>query len=159
MRIWSTTKDISAPKPIEAINTYKINESKLKLETFNQDVHNYIRKAKNYIFNLPGKTIFFGAAHKGCVFLNSLGIDINKMQDSYIVDDTKAKQGLYMPGTGFKIHSREKLIKDDVHNIIILPHNFGKHIANSLRYDRNRQVVFKGKLITMLPKIKLHWLK
>ena len=156
MRIWSTTKDISAPKPIEAINTYKINESKLKLETFNEDVHNYIRKAKNYIFNLPGKTIFFGAAHKGCVFLNSLGINIDTMQDSYIVDDTKAKQGLFMPGTGFKIHSRMKLVKDDIQNIIILPHNFGKHIANSLRYDIHSKVIFKGKLITMLPNIKLH---
>ncbi len=156
MRIWSTTKDISAPKPIEAINKYKRNESKLKLESFNQDVYSLIRETKNYISNLPGKTIFFGAAHKGCVFLNSLGIDINTMQDSYIVDDTEAKQGLYMPGTGFKIHSRDIIIKDDVQNIIILPHNFGKHIANSLRYDVNKKVIFKGNLITMLPAIQLH---
>jgi len=149
-------KDISAPIPIEAINKYKSNESKLKLESFNQDVYNLIREAKDYIYNLPGKTIFFGAAHKGCVFLNSLGININTMQDSYLVDDTEAKQGLYMPGTGFKIHSRDKLIKDDVQNIIILPHNFGTHIANSLRYDINKEVIFKGRLITMLPKVQLH---
>ena len=78
------------------------------------------------------------------------------MKDSYIVDDTEAKQGLFMPGTGFKIHSREKLIKDDVQNIIILPHNFGTHIANSLRYDINGKLIFKGNLITMLPNIQLH---
>jgi hypothetical protein len=156
MRIWTTMKDISAPKPIEAINSYKNKESKLKLESFNKDVYDYIKKAKDYIFNLPGKTIFFGAAHKGCVFLNSLGININNMPDSYIVDDTEAKQGLYIPGTGFKIYSRDKLLKDDVKNIIILPHNFGKHIASSLRYDGNRKVIFKGQLITMLPRITLH---
>ena len=149
-------KDFSAPVPIEAISSYKQNERSLKLETFNHDVNTYINIARDYIFNLPGKTIFFGAAHKGCVFLNALGIDINKMKDSYIIDDTQAKQGLYMPGTGFKIHSREKLLKDDIKNIIILPHNFGNYIANSLRYDASRKKIFNGNLITMLPTIKLY---
>ena len=156
MRLWSTTKEFSAPIPIEAINSYKKKEKELKLESFNKDVSNYIKDAKNYIYSLSGKTIFFGAAHKGCVFLNALDININNMKGSYIIDDTKEKQGLYMPGTGFKIYSRNKLINDKIDNIIILPHNFGDHIANSLRYDSNNNKSFHGKLITMLPKIKLH---
>ncbi len=154
IRVWSTKKEFTANIPIELINSYKEKEGNLKLKLFNKEVKNYIEEAKNYILNLSGKTIFFGAAHKGCVFLNALGININTMKESYIIDDTKAKQNLYMPGTGFKIYSRDRLFKDEVHNIIILPHNFGDHIANSLRYDSDGKNIFKGKLITMLPKVK-----
>ena len=64
-----------------------------------------------------------------------------------------------MPGTGFKICSRERLTQDEVDNIIILPHNFGNHIANSLRYDESGNNIFTGSLITMLPKIKVIWLQ
>ena len=137
MRIWSTKKEPSAPRITDAIDIYKEREKDLNLESFNIEVNNYIETAKKYIYNLTGKTIFFGAAHKGCVFLNALGININSMNDAYVIDDTIAKQGLYVPGTGFEICSRERLLTDDIQNIIILPHNFGEHIANSLRYDVN----------------------
>ena len=57
------------------------------------------------------------------VFLNALGINIGNMSDSYVVDDTLEKVGLFVPGTGFEIVNRETLEKDQVKNIIILAHN------------------------------------
>lgn len=150
LRIWSTNKKLSSPKVESVINEYKTKERELNLNLFNLNVKNYIKEAKEFILDLQGKTVFFGAAAKGCVFLNALGINIKNMPDSYIIDDTLEKIGLFVPGTGFEIVSREKLEKDQVTNIIILAHNFKGYIKDSLINKSN----FSGNLFVMLPKIK-----
>ena len=156
IRIWSTKKEHSANKT-DLIEDYKNKERSLKLDLFEYEIFEYLESAKNYIYNLAGKTAFFGAAAKGCVFLNALNINSNSFPDSYIIDDTQAKQGLFFPGTGFAISSRKRLIQDEVQNIIILPHNFGAHIAKSLRYNQQgNNDFFRGDIITMLPKITNH---
>ena len=94
--------------------------------------------------------MFFGAAAKGCVFLNALGINIGNMSDSYVVDDTLEKVGLFVPGTGFEIVNRETLEKDQVKNIIILAHNFKEYIKDSL-INKSK---FSGRLFVMLPHIE-----
>ena len=91
-----------------------------------------------------GKIAFFGAAAKGCVFLNALEINSHKMGPSFIIDDTKSKQGLYVPGTGFPVVDRSYLSQCDT--IVILAHNFANHIAQSLCDDG-----FRGRIIAMLP--------
>lgn len=149
LRVWSTNKELSSPKISGVIKEYKDKEKNLALNKFDNNVKEYIEKAKNFIFSLKGQTAFFGAAAKGCVFLNALGININNMQESFIVDDTKVKQGLYVPGTGFEIVSRDKLIERKIENIIILAHNFSKFISKSLREESN----FEGKIYIMLPDI------
>lgn len=105
---------------------------------------------KKWLENLQGKTVFFGSAAKGCVYLNALAIKLDKIKDSYIVDDTFSKQNLYMPGTGLKVISRERLYKEQPENLIILAHNFKEHIIKSLRPK------FKGNIITMLPKLEIN---
>ena len=149
LRIWSTNKQLSSPKITSVINDYKKKESNLKLDLFNKKVKAYIKKARDFLDSLEGRTAFFGAAAKGCVFLNALGVNISNMPDSFIIDDTKVKQGLYVPGTGFKIESREILIDCQVQNIIILANNFKEFIHNSLVNESN----FKGRVFVMLPEI------
>ena len=75
---------------------------------------------------------------------------INNMPESYVIDDTKEKIGLYVPGTGFEIVSRKILVEDKVDNIIILAHNFKSFIRDSLI----NQSQFKGNIYVMLPKIE-----
>ena len=87
MRIWSTNKIPSAPVIKEVINEYKVKEASLDLTSFNQRVSDYIKSAKEYIKNLNGKTVFFGAAAKGSVFLNALELSVENMPDAYIIDD------------------------------------------------------------------------
>lgn len=95
-----------------------------------------------------GKTIAgFGAAAKGCTFLNASNIDYNIID--YVADDTDLKQGKYIPGTGIPITSREELTKNPPDYLIILAHNFSDYIIKSLPN-------FKGKFITLLPEIKIH---
>jgi len=149
LRIWSTNKKLSSPKITSVINNYKNKEINLKLDLFDSNVKTYINKARAFLSSLEGQTAFFGAAAKGCVFLNALGLNINNMPNSFIIDDTEGKQGLYVPGTGFKIENRNKLKDCEVQNIIILAHNFKEFIHNSLVKESN----FKGRTFVMLPEI------
>ena len=105
---------------------------------------------KKWLERLQGNKVFFGSAAKGCVYLNALAIKPEKIKDSYIVDDTFSKQNLYMPGTGLKVISRERLYKEQPENLIILAHNFKEYIIDSLRPK------FKGNIITMLPKLEIN---
>jgi novobiocin biosynthesis protein NovU/D-mycarose 3-C-methyltransferase len=112
--------------------------------------HEKIKKYKIFISELinKGKTIAgFGAAAKGCVFLNTCGIDYQTLQ--FIIDDTPFKQNKYVPGTGIQIVSRDILKYNSIDYILILAHNFRDYIIESLKDQ------FKGKYIVMFPDIRI----
>jgi cyclopropane fatty-acyl-phospholipid synthase-like methyltransferase len=114
---------------------------------------NWREKVKTHIFDSrtmlldlkkSGKKIAaFGAAAKGCLFLNAT--NINHKTIDYIVDDTDTKQNKFMPGVGIQIVDRNRLIKDPPDYIVILAHNFADYITESLR------PIYKGKFINMFP--------
>lgn len=109
-----------------------------------------IEKFKNFIKSLhkQGASIAcFGAAAKGCVFLNTCVIDYTTIK--YIVDDTPFKQGKFVPGTGLEVVGRERLRTDKIDYIIILAHNFKDYIISSLQKEYN------GKFIVMFPDVKI----
>ena len=108
-----------------------------------------INEFRNYMMDLLSKNkkiAGFGAAAKGCVFLNSVGIDNTMIE--FIVDDTPFKQGKYVPGTGIKIVPREVLFENKIDYILILAHNFKDYIIDSLK-DK-----YDGEFIVMFPDIK-----
>jgi hypothetical protein len=99
-----------------------------------------IRDLKN-----SGKSIAgFGAAAKGCIFLNALGLTDKEID--YIIDDTDIKQGKYIPGTGIQVVSREILKENHPDYILILAHNFADHIINSMPE-------YEGVFIVCLPEL------
>jgi hypothetical protein len=89
----------------------------------------------------------FGAAAKGCVFLNSC--EINADMIDFIIDDTPFKQGKFVPGTGIEVVSRDVLKKRKPDYILILAHNFKDYIINSLKGQ------YDGKFIIMFPNISI----
>jgi len=113
------------------------------------EVQNHIINSKNFIKQLKqdGKTIYgFGAAAKGCIYMNAMGLtyeDIN-----YVIDDTDVKQDKYIPGTGIQIVSREILKTTQPDYILILAHNFADYIIESLSLE------YQGKFIILIPNIK-----
>ena len=109
-----------------------------------------IQYFRNFILSLrkEGKLIIgFGAAAKGCVFLNSIGIDYTTIP--VIIDDTPEKQGKYMPGTGIFITDRSFIKKTKIDYILILAHNFSDYIIESLKKE------YDGKFIVMFPEVKI----
>ena len=108
-------------------------------------------KSKEFIVSLKEqgyKIAGFGAAAKGCIYLNAAGIDHTHLE--YILDDTNIKQGKFVPGTGIEIVSREALKTNPVDYVVILAHNFSDYIIKILKQDG-----YTGKIIILIPKIKV----
>ena len=143
MRLWMTNKEIGAPAlDLSAIKQKE--QDALALCNFDQTIADLRCYFDRVIATKElGKICFFGAAAKGCVFLNALGLNINTMGETVVVDDTIEKQGLYVPGTGFQVVNRSAL--KDYDTVIILAHNFADYIEASLRKD------FGGRIMTLLP--------
>jgi hypothetical protein len=109
-----------------------------------------IKTYKSFIQDLVDKgnaIVCFGAAAKGCVFLNSCEIDYSLIP--FIIDDTPFKQGKFVPGTGIEVVSRDLLHNTKIDYILILAHNFKDYIIESLRSQ------YHGKYILMFPDIKI----
>lgn len=152
LRIVSRIGRSKSPNPVTT-NLLK-EESQFTNEFYskwNEDVKDHLKQSKVFFDDLKrhGKKIAaFGAAAKGCTFLNAA--KINHETIDYIVDDTDTKQNKFMPGTGIQIVSRETLIKNPPDYIVILAHNFADYITESLR------PIYKGKFIKMFPSIKVY---
>jgi hypothetical protein len=113
-------------------------------------VQRHLQESKSILqkINSDNKSIYgFGAAAKGCVYLNS--IDVDKQIVHKIIDDTDIKQGKYLPGTGIKIYDRDILQTNNPDYILILTHNFADFIVESLK------PIYSGKFIVLLPEIKI----
>ena len=141
MRLWMTNKEPSAPAFDLSRYTKFEKEAVAKAPSIfgaalNSTGDEFIHKSTSGEW---GKTCFFGAAAKGCVFLNALNFNIHTVNEMVVIDDTPEKQGLFIPGTGFQVVDRSVLPEYDT--VIILAHNFRHHIAKSLAQDWNGQIV------------------
>lgn len=102
------------------------------------------------IISINKKKVYgFGAAAKGCVFMNAMGLTYNEVP--FVIDDTDLKQNKYIPGTGSRIVSRDILKTNPPDYILILAHNFKDYIIESLKKDG-----YKGKFIILIPEFKIY---
>ena len=115
-----------------------------KIEAHIENCREYLKTTKQ----IGAKIIGFGAAAKGCIFLNSAKID-DEILD-VVIDDTDLKQGKFIPGTGIQIKDRTYINENKVDYILILAHNFKDVIIESLRNDG-----YVGKFIILFPQIKI----
>lgn len=137
--------------PDDTINHYIEMEKKydeIYYINWYKSVEDHLNKCENIIKNLDGNVVGFGAAAKGCIFLNTLKIDHNTLK--YVIDDTVLKQNKYIPGTGIKIVDRSIINSEKIDYILILAHNFADYIMNSLN-----EYGYKGKYVILLPEIKI----
>jgi hypothetical protein len=114
-----------------------------------EQVQEHIKNSREFIKKIKnsGKTIYgFGAAAKGCIYLNAMGL--TDLHIDYIIDDTDLKQGKFVPGTGIKIVSRDILKEKQPDYILVLAHNFADYIIESLKES------YSGGFITLIPNIK-----
>jgi len=112
-------------------------------------VQEHIKNSREFIKKIKNsdKTIYgFGAAAKGCIYLNAMGL--TDLHLDYIIDDTDLKQGKFVPGTGIKIVSRDILKEKQPDYILILAHNFADYIIESLKES------YSGDFIILIPNIK-----
>jgi len=147
MRLWITNKPAYAGT--NAHLKYIEKEKEFDYSQYCSKVNVKILRDTVFLNNLEGTTAYFGAAAKGCVYLNALNISTATDSGAYVVDDTEAKQGLYVPGTGMQILDRNYLYKNKPDNLIILAHNYRDYLIQDLRSH------YEGRIITMLPSTEI----
>jgi 2-polyprenyl-3-methyl-5-hydroxy-6-metoxy-1,4-benzoquinol methylase len=146
------TQFISKHVPDDTVETYIRNEKTYDLNyhiKWGEKVQQHINDSKDFIQQLKseGKTIYgFGAAAKGCIYLNAMNLTYKDID--YIIDDTDIKQEKYIPGTGIQVKSRDILKEKQPDYILILAHNFSDYIRESLSLE------YQGKFIILIPNIK-----
>jgi 2-polyprenyl-3-methyl-5-hydroxy-6-metoxy-1,4-benzoquinol methylase len=116
-----------------------------------QTISNHISYCNIFLNNLKQNNkniIGFGAAAKGCIFLNSAKIDDTILD--VVIDDTDLKQNKFIPGTGIQIKDRTYLKENKVDYILILAHNFKDVIIESLRNDG-----YDGEFIVLFPNVEI----
>lgn len=138
--------DSSIAEFLEKESAYDINYYK----EWGTHIQSTIQTSRDYLLDLKrqGKTIYgFGAAAKGCIYLNAMGLDYNTID--YVIDDTDLKWGKFIPGTGIEIVHRDILKTNPPDYILILAHNFKDYIIESLKD------VYIGQYITLVPRIEV----
>ncbi len=152
MRVLSCKKEAKW-QPDRSIQTFLNMESMLTEEYYvewGKKTMQKIDRFTNFVQDLKDKgasIACFGAAAKGCVFLNTCGIDDSIVK--FIIDDTPFKQGKFVPGTGIQVVGREVLKTEKIDYMIILAHNFRDYIMNSLKGE------YSGKYVIMFPSISI----
>lgn len=130
-----------------------LETEKIGLEEYlrwGKDIKLHIQRSRDFILDLKKKgnrIAGFGAAAKGCIYLNAM--EITDEHIDYVVDDTNLKQGKYIPGTGIKVVDRSALKVQPPDYVLILAHNFAEYIIKSLALE------IKAKFIILLPRIKV----
>jgi len=90
---------------------------------------------------MKGKQIVaFGAAAKGTVFCNYIGIDSDFID--YCVDESPLKQHKFTPGTRIPIKPLETINETKPDIIVILPWNFRKEIEEKLSFAKSWNAKF-----------------
>ena len=115
---------------------------------WSKQIENHVGYCKKNILELSSNIAGFGAAAKGCTFLNYAKLDYTNI--NYVIDDTTRKQDRYIPGTGLKIHNRNVLIQNQPEYVLILAHNFKDYIIKSLKESG-----YKNKFIICFPKFEI----
>jgi hypothetical protein len=152
LRLVIAKKD-SIYKPDQSIQNFIKYENTFDIHFYKNwglQVNDHLQKCKQIINDLKfqnKKIVAFGAAAKGCIFLNA--INITNKEIDYIIDDTDIKQGKYMPGTGLKIVARGEVDMQNIDYILILAHNFSDYIIDSFKNT------YHGRFIIFLPEIKI----
>lgn len=148
IQLWMTNSDLVGGIDT-ALEKLLREEAQLNYPGFYNEVQDKILGDTQFLRHLKGRTAFFGAAAKGVVYLNALGLDHQTIPGAYVVDDTPSKQGKFIGGTGLEIKDRQFLYEDQPDNLIVLAHNFKDFIESSLRPH------YRGRIITMFPEIEI----
>lgn len=131
-----------------------IKEKKIKINSLKY-WHNFNKKCLAHkqsllkiISKLKKNTAGYGASARSSTLLNFCNINNKKIK--VIFDKNPLKNNLYTAGSNIKIILPSKKDINKFSNILILAWNFKREIVNYIKKTN-----FKGKLIIVLPKIKV----
>ncbi|MCX6720130.1 MAG: class I SAM-dependent methyltransferase, partial [Candidatus Staskawiczbacteria bacterium] len=128
-----------------------------KIETYQKINDNVSRLKKELIavmekFKKEGKKIAaYSAPAKGNILLNYFGINQNYLD--FIVDKSKAKQGLYTPGTHMLVYPLEKISQEKPGYLLVLCWNIADEIINMVELKSYKDQ--GGRFIIPVPDVRI----
>lgn len=154
LRMFFTKQD----EPNDAVKEFLAKEKELGLDSFDYyrdfgaRVRAFREQARKLVGDLraEGKRVAaYGAAAKGTIMLNFLGLNARSIE--YAVDRNIHKQGKYMPGVRVRIDDPAKLMEDRPDYVMILPWNFRDEIV------RQQQAFLGqgGKFVVPIPNLEI----
>ena len=114
----------------------QLNEQKLKIEDFQKECQQSIRRWKDKIYEMKkaGKRIvIWGGGSKGVAFLTTLNL---QKEIEYVVDINPFKHGTFMAGTGHEIVSPEFLHDYEPDVVIVMNPVYRSEIRKKLQLSR-----------------------
>jgi SAM-dependent methyltransferase len=140
---------------VENIVSRELKDGMDKVETYRKISAN-VNGLKNDLMNLltrlkgEGRRVAaYGAPAKGNVLLNYFGIDANHLD--FIVDKSKAKQGLHTPGNHLLVYPPEKIYREKPDYVLILCWNIAREVISQLKDFKDGG----GKFIIPIPKVQI----
>ncbi|MHA7829030.1 MAG: NAD-dependent epimerase/dehydratase family protein [Roseovarius sp.] len=133
-------------------------EGEIRLDTaaYYQDFASRVRafrhKARRLVGEVKasgGRIAAYGAAAKGTIMLNYLGLDASVVE--YAVDRNPAKQGKFMPGVRVPIVAPDRLQTDAPDVLILLPWNFRDEILR----QQQKFLAGGGKILVLIPDLEM----
>ncbi len=143
--------------PIQVINneyfapTYAAN-FELTVQKVKWDLLSFLADVR-----LEGPIIGYGAPAKATVLCNYAGLNADTIE--YVIDDSPAKQGRYVPGTNIPILSSEALDDPTPEYIIVFPWNLLEPIKAKLQqrygpaWSDQKGYTRRPKIITAIPEL------
>jgi nucleoside-diphosphate-sugar epimerase/SAM-dependent methyltransferase len=114
-----------------------------------QDIRSATRQLIGKLKADGSRIAAYGAAAKGAIMLNYLGLDSSTLE--YVVDRNVHKQGMYMPGVHLRIDDPRRLMEDQPDFVMILPWNFRDEIIRQQTGYR----AAGGRFIVTIPKLEV----
>ncbi|HVM01433.1 MAG TPA: class I SAM-dependent methyltransferase [Acidimicrobiales bacterium] len=97
-----------------------------------------------------GRTLVgYGAAAKGCTFLNYCGVSVEDVP--YVVDRSPHKQGRYLPGVHVPVEAPDRVAATRPDYLLILPWNLRDEIVGQMAGIR----AWGGRFVTAVPEVAL----
>ena len=93
------------------------------------------------------RVVGYGAPAKGNTLLNYCGVGPDLLE--YTVDRSPHKQGRLLPGTRIPIHAPERILEDRPDDVLILPWNLKKEIAEQMSAVRS----WGGRFLVAIPEV------
>ena len=136
----SKDKRITESKPSSGIITLA-NEYANSYKQQRKRVRSYL---KEYTAKV-GKVAFYGAGHLSVMIINSLQIE---GFIEFIIDDTKQKQGIFLPGTSLEIKPSNALEKKNISLCVLC---LSPEHESKIKYRHKQYVNLGGKFLSIFP--------
>ena len=135
--------DTEKKEKFNKITTYK--RMNIQVRKIKKDMDKLFMELKKKKKNIAG----YGAPAKGIILINHF--DMSKYLD-FIVDKSKAKQGLYIPGTNIQVLPIEEIMKRKPDYVFILCWNIKDEIIQQLNLYKKSG----GKFIIPIPDLTIY---